>query len=325
MDIELRHMRYFVAVAEELHFGRAARRLHLAQPPLSQQIRRLEDILGYPLFLRTSRQVKLTAAGETFLDRARSTLRKVQDDMEVARSAGRGELGLLTVGFIGSGMLTALPAMLGEYRRRHPRLNLQLRESYTSGVVQALLEGTVDVGFLRDAGPTEGLEVEPLFSEPYIAVLPKNHPLVTKSRVSLATGNRQLATAKKSQARQGALLATGFSAAKLRDEPFVFFSPGVGSRAYQKTVSVCEEHGFRPQVVQEAPQWLTILRLVGAGLGVTIAPACVERIAAPDVVCRRLKNSTVRSDVELAHRTGDERSIVQAFCTMARSSLRPNG
>jgi DNA-binding transcriptional LysR family regulator len=298
MDIELRHIRYFVAVAEELHFGRAARRLHLAQPPLSQQIRRLEEILGYPLFLRTSRQVKLTTAGETFLDRARSTLRKVQDDMEVARSTGRGELGLLTVGFIGSGMLTALPAMLGEYRRRHPRLNLQLRESYTSGVVQALLEGTVDVGFLRDAGPTEGLEVEPLFSEPYIAVLPRNHPLA--QRKSLA-------------------------AAKLRDEPFVFFSPGVGSRAYQKTVAVCEEHGFRPQVVQEAPQWLTILRLVGAGLGVTIAPACVERIAAPDVACRRLKSSTVRSDVELAHRTGDERSIVQAFCGMARASLRPKG
>src|SRR5215469_11061664 len=107
MDIELRHIRYFVAVAEELHFGRAARKLHLAQPPLSQQIRRLEEILGYALFTRTSRQVKLTTAGELFLDRARSTLRKVREDMEVARSAGRGELGFLTVGFIGSSMLTA--------------------------------------------------------------------------------------------------------------------------------------------------------------------------------------------------------------------------
>lgn len=292
--IELRHIRYFVAVAEELHFGRAAERLHLAQPPLSQQIRKLEEILGYALFIRTSRQVKLTSAGEMFLDRARSTLRKVAEDMEIARSAGRGELGFLTVGFIGSGMLTSLPAMLGEYRRRHPRLNLQLRESYTAGVVQALIEGTVDVGFLRDGGPTDGLEIETLFSEPFIAVLPRAHRLAKHK---------------------------SFSAAQLRDEPFVFFSPTVGSRAHQKTVSICEEQGFRPQVVQEAPQWLTILRLVGAGLGVTVAPACVERIAAPDVVCRRLRQTAVRSDIELAYRTGDERSIVQAFCAMAKSRL----
>src|SRR5713101_8770520 len=162
-QIELRHLRYFVAVAEELHFGRAAKRLHLAQPPLSQQIRKLEEILGHALFTRTSRHVKLTSAGELFLDRARSTLRKVQEDMETARSVGRGELGFLTVGFIGSAMLTSIPAILGEYRRRHPRLNLQLRESYTAGVVQALLQGTLDVGFLRDGGSIEGLEVETLF------------------------------------------------------------------------------------------------------------------------------------------------------------------
>lgn len=293
-QIELRHLRYFVAVAEELHFGRAAKRLHLAQPPLSQQIRRLEEMLGYPLFTRTSRQVKLTSAGELFLDRARSTLRKVQEDVEIARSAGRGELGFLSVGFIGTGMLTSLPAMLGHYRRRHPRLNLQLRESYTAGVVQALLQGTVDVGFLRDSGFIEGLQIETLFSEPFISVLPKGHRLAKRET---------------------------FSAAELRNEPFVFFSPMVGSRAHQKTVSICEEHGFRPHVVQEAPQWLTILRLVGAGLGVTIAPACVQQIAARDVVCRRLRKTAVRSDIELAYRAGEERSIVKAFCAIARSSL----
>ncbi|HTD24574.1 MAG TPA: LysR substrate-binding domain-containing protein [Terriglobales bacterium] len=297
-QIELRHLRYFVAVAEELHFGRAAKRLHLAQPPLSQQIRKLEEILGHALFTRTSRHVKLTSAGELFLDRARSTLRKVQEDMETARSVGRGELGSLTVGFIGSAMLTSIPAILGEYRRRHPRLNLQLRESYTAGVVQALLQGTLDVGFLRDGGSIEGLEVETLFSEPFVAVLPKRHLLATRKTLS---------------------------ASALRDEPFVFFSPNVGSRAYQKTVSICEEFGFRPQVVQEAPQWLTILRLVGAGLGVTIAPACVERIAAPDVVCRRLRRTAVKSDIELAYRIGEDRAIVKTFCSMVRSSLGPNG
>ena len=150
-DIELRHLRYFVAVAEELHFGRAALRLHLAQPPLSQQIRKLEGALGYPLFLRTSRAVKLTSAGEVFLERARRTLRNVQEDMEEARSIGRGEEGFLRVGFIGSAMLTAIPAMLGRYRRLYPKVNLQLHESYTSASMQKLFKGELDAGFLRDA------------------------------------------------------------------------------------------------------------------------------------------------------------------------------
>jgi DNA-binding transcriptional LysR family regulator len=291
-EIELRHLRYFVAVAEELHFGRAARRLHIAQPPLSQQIRKLEEILGHPLFTHTSRAVKLTSAGEALLDRARHTLLKVRDDVEAARSIGRGEIGRLNVGFIGSGMLTSLPAMLGRYRREYPGVTLHLREFYTSGVIQALLDGTVDVGFLRDADRTEGLQTETLVSEPFVAVLPHRHPL----------------------ARLRAL-----SVARLRDEPFVFFPTHVGHRAYEKTLALCERHGFRPRVVQEAPHWLTILRLVGAGLGVTLAPACVEPIAGPGAVCRLLRGEPSLSDIELAHRAGDDRPIVTAFCTLART------
>jgi DNA-binding transcriptional LysR family regulator len=293
-DIELRHLRYFVAVAEELHFGRAAARLHLAQPPLSQQIRKLEEILGYSLFIRTSRMVKLTAAGEVFFERARRTLRNVQEDMEEARSIGRGDVGSLRVGFIGSGMLTPLPAMLGQYRRQYPKVQLQLHESYTSGVVQSLLKGTLDAGFLRDGDPTEGLVMETLFSEPFVAVLPHTHPLAAR---------------------------TSISPSQLRDQPFVFFSPTAGTLAYEKPISLCEEHGFRPQVVQEAPQWLTILRLVGAGLGVTIAPACVQQIAGPNVVCLSLRGAKVNSDIELAYQSGEGRAIVKAFAAIARESF----
>ena len=293
-DIELRHLRYFVAVAEELHFGRAALRLHLAQPPLSQQIRKLEEILGYQLFLRTSRAVKLTSAGEVFLERARRTLRNVQEDMEEARSVGRGEEGFLRVGFIGSAMLTALPAMLGRYRRLYPKVNLQLNESHTSIVVQKLLKGELDAGFLRDGGHAPGLEIERLFSEPFIAVLPKKHPLAQHKTIS---------------------------ARALRDEPFVLFTPAAGVLAYEKTVSLCEEHGFRPGVVQEAPQWLTIMRLVGAGLGVTIAPACVKQVATPNVVCLSLRGATIESDIELAYRTSEDRAIVEAIATVARESF----
>jgi len=302
--VELRHLRYFVAVAEELHFGRAAKRLHLAQPPLSQQIRKLEEIVGHQLFSRTSREVRLTSAGEAFLDRARRTLSKVEEDIEEARSIGRGEVGFLKVGFIGSSMLTRLPAMLGRYRRQFPKVNLQLNEFHTSGVVQALLEKTLDVGFLRDCGPADGLEVEPLFSELFIAVVPSRHALAKRKSL------------------------TG---AELRDEAFVLFTPLASRRAYEKTVSICEAHGYRPNVVQEAPQWLTILRLVGAGLGVSVAPACVQRIATPDVSCKRLVlaadsrfqngEGKLLSDIELAYRIGETRPIVRTFCAMARSNL----
>jgi DNA-binding transcriptional LysR family regulator len=293
-DIELRHLRYFVAVAEELHFGRAALRLHLAQPPLSQQIRKLEEILGHPLFLRTSRAVKLTSAGEIFLERARRTLRNVQEDMDEARSIGRGEEGFLRVGFIGSAMLTALPDMLGRYRRLYPKVNLQLHEAHTSDIVQNLLKGELDAGFLRDGGQISGLEVEPLFSEPFIAVLPKKHPLARHKAISTK---------------------------ELRDEPFVFFTPSAGTLAYEKTVSLCEEQGFRPRVVQEAPQWLTIMRLVGAGLGVTIAPACVKQVATPNVACLSLRRAMVQSDIELAYRATEDRAIVEAIASVARQSF----
>lgn len=293
-EIELRHLRYFVAVAEELHFGRAALRLHLAQPPLSQQIRKLEEIVGHPLFARTSRAVKLTSAGEVFLERARRTLRHVREDLDEARSVGRGEVGTLRVGFIGSSMLTALPTILGRYRREFPKVNLQLSEGYTSNVAESLLKGTLDAGILRDSGPAEGLAVETLFSEPFVAVVPVKHGLATHKTISPAA---------------------------LRDEPFVFYPAYSSKLAYAKPMSICEAHGFRPNIVQEAPQWLTLLRLVGAGLGVTIAPACVERIAAPDVVCRPLRGAKVHSDIELAYRTGDDRAVVRAFAAIARSGF----
>jgi DNA-binding transcriptional LysR family regulator len=293
-DIELRHLRYFVAVAEELHFGRAAERLHLAQPPLSQQIRKLEEILGYPLFVRTSRAVRLTAAGTVFLERARRTLRNVQEDLEEARSIGRGDEGTLRVGFIGSGMLTPLPAMLGQYRHLYPRVQLLLSESYTASIAASLLRGTLDAGFLRDGGPIDGLHVESVFSEPYVAVLPSRHRLAGKSSISPAD---------------------------LRDEPFVFFTPTAGKLAYDKTMMLFEEHGFRPQVVQEAPQWLTILRLIAAGLGVSVGPACTRQIAVPGLVCPSLRGAGVTSDLELAYRNGEDRAVVAAFAAVARKSF----
>ena len=289
-DVELRHLRYFVAVAEELHFGRAAARLHLSQPPLSQQIRRLEDLLGYALFARTSRSVKLTNAGEAYLERARRTLRNVQRDIEETRSIGQGEVGSLHIGFVGSAMLTTLPAIFRAYREAYPRVRLHLHESFTSQVAEGLQNGTLDAGILRDGDAMTTLKVTTLFSEPYVAVLPVTHACAGQKSIS-----------------PGAL----------RDEAFVYYPRTAGARAFEKPLTLFEEHGFRPQIVQEASHWLTILRLVGAGLGVSVAPACVQRIASPEVVCLPLRGAKVESDIELARVLGDSRPIVERFAQIA--------
>ncbi|MFC5862978.1 LysR substrate-binding domain-containing protein [Acidicapsa dinghuensis] len=290
VEIELRHLRYFVAVAEELHFGRAAQRLHLAQPPLSQQIRKLEQILDCSLFNRTSRSVRLTVAGEAFLERARRTLLNVSRDLEETRSIGRGEVGSLHIGFVGSAMLTILPAIFREYRAAYPGVQLHLHESFTAKVIEGMQSGTLDAGLLRDSDPTEGLDAATIYSEPFVIVLPSRHPRAGQKSISPT---------------------------HLRDEPFIYYPRSAGSRAFEKPLSLCEEHGFRPHIVQEAQNWLTILRLIGAGLGVSIAPACVRRIAAPDVVCLPVRSNSgatgITSSIEIATFTGESRPIVRGF------------
>jgi DNA-binding transcriptional LysR family regulator len=262
-EIELRHLRYFLAVSETLHFGRAAQGLGMAQPPLSQQIRNLERILGYALFERTTRGVRLTKVGHFFLDRARSTLAKIGDDVEMARRLGCGQEGVLTVGFSGSVMFTTLPKAIGRYRREYPTVEFRLRELVTAEQIVALLNGILDLGFLRDGEPREGLTIEPILREPYIAVLPSRHKLAAKAAIS---------------------------AAELRDEPFVLFARKMGSLAYDRTVACCEAEGFRPNIVQDAPQWPTVLQLVAAGLGVSLAPACIRRIKTTGVVFKKVRS-----------------------------------
>ncbi len=290
--MELRHLRSFAAVAEHLHFGRAAATLHLAQPALSQQIRRLEELVGYPLFQRTSRSVSLTAAGQALLPRAHRSLRGLVSDLAEVRSIGRGEQGSLHVGFIGSGMLAKLPAVLQRYRTRYPLVQLHLYESFTAHVLAGLSDESLDAGLLRDSDAVDGIEREPLWTEPYIAVLPKSHALAKRKAIRPAS---------------------------LRHESFVFYARSAGATAYDKPLSLCSADGFRPRVVQEASHWLTILQLIAVGFGVSIAPACVRSIAGPGVVCLPLTAVRERSIVELAYRRNESRPLVRQFAEVARS------
>ena len=249
-SVELRHLRYFAAVAEELHFGRAARRLGIAQPPLSQQIQRLEETLGCALFTRRPR-VALTPAGEALLAVARRALAQVAQGLDATRRAGRGEAGTLTVGFAASTMLGVLPAVVGAYRERFPAVELRLRELSTGAQTEALRDGTIDVGFLREPWPHEALVREPLLREPLVAVLPPGHPLAARRRLPLSA---------------------------LAEEPFVHFPREVAPTLHDQLMALCRAAGFAPRVVQVAQEWLTIVGLVESGLGVSLAPASFRRL-----------------------------------------------
>jgi DNA-binding transcriptional LysR family regulator len=292
-QIELRHLRYFLAVAETLHFSKAARRLGMAQPPLSQQIKRLEQMLGHALFERTTRGVKLTPAGHLLARRARSTIEKVDEDLAQVRRLGRGEEGTLTVGFSGSVMFTELPAAIQSFRRRYPKVELRLRELVTSAQIVAVLNGQIDLAFLRDGDPTEGIRITTLLKEKYVAVLPEAHPLARRRTLNVKA---------------------------LEGEPFIMFARRMGPLAYDRTIACCERSGFRPNIVQDAPQWLTLVRLVAAGLGVSLAPACVARVAMPGAVYREVK-AACRTSIDLGVKAGTESVLARNFIEIANQHL----
>jgi DNA-binding transcriptional LysR family regulator len=224
-------------------------------------------------------------------------LDRMQEDVEQVRRVGRGETGYLRVGFIGSGMLTCLPTLLREYREKYPKVELRLQEFYTSSLIKAIGDGSVDVGFVRDGGPNPDLQVEALLQEKFVAVVPNVHPLARRSKIRVLD---------------------------LRDEPFVFYSSAAGQTAWDRTMKLCEKEGFRPRVVQEAPHWVTILSLVGAGIGVTIAPACIRTIA-PVTVCCRAISGDFASFIELAYRRDENSPVTTEFCRLARAIFREYG
>jgi DNA-binding transcriptional LysR family regulator len=186
MSVDLRRLRYFIAVAEELHFGRAAARLGMAQPPLTQQIQKLERELGCAVFVRTKRKTTLTDAGRLLLDEARTIAAEYERALHAVRRAGRGETGALTVGTPPSIMLGPLPAAIRQYRLAYPAVHVTLREASTSAIADALVAGTVDVGILREVDAVVSLSAELLFKEPIVAVLPKGDALARKTRLRLS-------------------------------------------------------------------------------------------------------------------------------------------
>lgn len=252
MNIELRHLRYFIAVAEELHFGHAAARLNISQPPLSQQIQILEQQIGARLLARTNRSVSLTEAGRQFLADSRQILSQVDDAAARAARLHHGETGELRIGFTSSApFIKAVSDTLSTFRRSYPDVHIQTRETNTREQIVPLNEGALDLGLMRNTQLPETLLWERVLREPLLAMVPRDHPLASRPQVSL----RELAR-----------------------EPFVFFDPHVGTGLYDDILGLMRRYGLTPIITQEVGEAMTIIGLVAAGLGVSILPASFRRV-----------------------------------------------
>ncbi|HAE84088.1 MAG TPA: LysR family transcriptional regulator, partial [Ktedonobacter sp.] len=268
--MELRHLRYFVTVAEELHFGRAATRLSIVQPSLSQQIRQLEDELGFPLLYRTKRYVELTDAGKVFLTEAQQVLAQVREAKRAAQRAYRGEVGRLVVGYISSSTYDLLPMMLRIYRERFPDVEVALRELTTHEQLRALEEEYIQVGLLRLPISAPLLNVEVVRREPIVCALPEEHPLAMHERIAVSL---------------------------LANEPFVLQSRQRGAGYYVQLMKLCLASGFSPNVIQEVTEMHTIVSLVAAGMGVSLVPLSARNIRSQGVVYRELEGTVTLTEM----------------------------
>jgi DNA-binding transcriptional LysR family regulator len=283
--MELRHLRYFVAVAEELHFRRAAERLHMSQPPLSQQIRRLEEEVGATLLVRNQRRVELTAAGTAYLARAREILLAVEDAAREARRVQRGEVGRLAVGFVGSALYSVVPELLRAFRDRHPDVGLRLHELGTTEQLRRLDDGRLDIGFIRAPGSRAGLSIETVLREPVVAALPDVHPLARGGEVRV-----------QDLAGQPLVLMTRAGA------------PGLRAALGPVTDGLGED-----AIVQEVAEMQTLIGLVAAGVGMSFVPESVRALARAGVVYRPLAGEAPTVALSAAWRTGDDSPVLAAF------------
>ncbi|HSF72719.1 MAG TPA: LysR family transcriptional regulator [Microcoleus sp.] len=288
--MELRHLRYFIAVAEELNFTRAAEKLHIAQPPLSQQIQHLEAELGFQLFRRTKRTVHLTAAGQVFFEEAGKILQQVDRAIQLGRQTSRGELGQLTIGFVSSAAHNVVPAILQAFRTRCPAVKLELHELTTNEQLQRLRFGQIDIGFVRPPVEEDGINSEIVFREPLIVALPETHPAADRTHLEL----RELST-----------------------EPFILFPRSQAPGLYDAIVSLCQQAGFSPIAAQEAIQMQTIVSLVAAEMGVAIVPESMQNFQRNGVVYKSLPESTCIVAIALIWRS-DPTAAVQRFLEVAR-------
>lgn len=290
--MELRHLRYFVTVADEAHFGRAAKRLHIAQPALSQQIRTLERQLGMPLLDRTTRRVELTEPGRILLSDARRILGQVDDAMQRLHRVAAGESGLLRIGFVSSAAFGMLPRVVQPFRASRPDVALELQEMLTSAQLEALQHGDLDLGIGRDVREAPGVRVLELLREPLVAALPATHPLTQRRRLAVTD---------------------------LAMENFIALPQDRVPGLYGVVAALCDAAGFQLKPAITARQFTTMLGLVSAGMGVAVVPAAVRAFHPAGLVYRQLADTGAVTAVDLLIRPASETPALRSFIDLARS------
>lgn len=291
--MELRQLKYFVVVAQELHFGRAARRLHLSQPALSKQIRALENNLDVLLLERTKHWVKLTPAGQKLLETAQRILRETEQGIKLVQQIGRGEIGQLKIGFTTPALYSVLPGILRRYCDRFPEVELILTGAGTEEQVEALCTHQIDLGFVSPPVREKSLALQTVFEGTYLVALPTSHPLANQEQILLVS---------------------------LRDEPIIFYPRFKGPAFYTQFLELCQQAGFTPNIVQEVEMTHTRLGMVAADLGIAFIASSLQNLTTKGVVYRKLVEDFPKLEIALAWRKEDRSSLLLEFIQLLSSS-----
>ena len=294
MDMELRHIRYFLAVAEEMNFTRAAKKVGIGQPPLSQQIRSLEQELGAPLFRRVPRGVELTDSGKVFLPEAQAILAQAERAKKIARRGARGELGSFRLGFTSSAAFTRIVQnTIRVFRDNYPNVQLTLGEEDTTTLLEGLSEQTLDAAFIRPGrNDPDGVQVHRLFEETMMIALPSDHRLVKASALPLS---------------------------EVAKDRFLLFPRSAGPGFFDEIISACRRAGFEPRMGYEAPQITSVGNMIAAGLGVSIVPISIAtQVRVAGVKYLKIIGDAPKASIALAIRPDEQSVTVKNFVTLAK-------
>ncbi|MFQ1062507.1 LysR family transcriptional regulator [Bordetella trematum] len=289
--MDLRQLKYFVVLAEELHFRRAAARLAISQPPLSSAIKQLEEELGTPLFVRTTKTVALTYAGQAFYPEALKVMAQLQSACAITREVGAGKRGYLRIGFVGGMLLRGLPELVQTYAAINPEVIVSLREMSSAEQIKAIAHGQMAAGFLHAGVLPPQLDGRVIRHEPFVACVPQNHPLARRSRIELQ---------------------------QLAEEDMVLFARDASPAYYDTVVALCMEAGFSPRVRHEVTHWLTALLLISRGSGVAIIPDAYVRSGLAGVQYLHIHAAKPRSLAHFAWKRSAQDPLLHDFSDYVR-------